>query len=1502
MTIQVPEVTPASVLPGQIGTTPLSTVYIEGIPSDLAAPASQVSTQADSQRFWSSQPRMPGDPSPDSLVISLSRQRLVNYITMDLAHFPHTMSVSWWDGLAWQPALSAAGSSPLTYAITGSIPSAVNNAAALQAGLNPYHFGAGHWVHQDDMIQPVTTDRLLLQAVRGTLSQGPYPYTTPGILAAYPVGVRNLDFGYRVRSVGDVPWTPRSADALTEREPFTTSVDVHGSPVTVSLRENRASNLLQGKPWKCAPQVRRDAVVGLYVDSRASSGAAQVIDRFYVNPVTSGVRFNLYYSPDPPPPGASFQAVDTPLVFPAVAAGGVQLPSADGNGILFPAAGGWVQVANQAIGATSSQPWWGAGEFVPQFGSGDLSNHMILDAGLVKFYYSLADAFVLTVNDAVVGSWNAAFSPGTAMQFAVGYDGSRIFGWMPGGAMYMAHTGASLANAITALRFGDVQAGTSEPGNYRLTALTVKQEQVDLSAGVPAEFTAFARDPGTFTAPAGGTGPTTLNAITRFSPSFILGEPGTGINPYGFVGGPGSSYEACTWIPVMRDFRLARGFVEFSPVLASVFKFEFTHLQPQHYDFLGSYPQTIRRLPQLPLGQQPRPRHPGNDSPAVDNGLVVNQGIAATVAFQDTPTPTPDPAPGSTLPTEALYATDPVAASALAQQAGSMYNFQPWQPETTVSRIPTAQVHSYEEAVIPQLSRVAYFVSVSSLGMYRAEFTAQDDTEEYVDNFDDTHNISQSSLASFVPGIVPWSWSQGMLSSPGAFPALASFARVNSNVFSSGSPVRGIQFATTESEPVQLLPDPSFSDPALGTWTNAGDSPPLVIANINSQLGNMIQVTRVPGTYGWSALEQLYPIWSALQSALPTWGALQANNSTSAFGGFAYDGPPVVTTRAGRVYAAARVFATQALNAPLALQILDGATGVVVAESDQPVQGGIVTEWYVGYTIGSVVITSPPWSTVQASHATWAGFAGTTWGQADTTNPALGGTLSARVIQKGATSDTWYADDLSIFENSIIWEFSSDAGASWWPAYEIRNNPSGVMIFPPPAKGTGNQLMWRVSGYRPNLAVSSLAIRPWYSMHPMGTPPRSMGVGHGPNAVPADQYGPVEDDPRWQAWDLPVPQEWFFIQKQILGLGSTTFVPPQLPSAPAPPDVNLAFGVISIVPPAVTPAEPSTYEDTYPDAYEDFYGLADGSDFYTDAYSDLYDYSSANITGTQWSASAAFTAAGTLTATATHISTFRPSAGASVGNVAGDANAVDFFIQRTGQPMRVRRLFFGNSIPATLDASLAAKDAQAGRRVCIDIRPDSTTTPGQFESFLASCQQEGLDAEFTIWHGPDQHFSGVREYLVILAQYVPLIRRYGYKHIFSVSNSSVLNDNVLAEWYPGDAFTDGISAELYPISFNPSAIKPTDFAGMTGVTLNLIGNFADVHGQRLGITQMGIDRGLFSVSQGNDFLEYVDRFFSARKKAGKPNGDVIYDSTTVFDLTGGPQQWVNLYNQIGRDL
>jgi hypothetical protein len=196
--------------------------------------------------------------------------------------------------------------------------------------------------------------------------------------------------------------------------------------------------------------------------------------------------------------------------------------------------------------------------------------------------------------------------------------------------------------------------------------------------------------------------------------------------------------------------------------------------------------------------------------------------------------------------------------------------------------------------------------------------------------------------------------------------------------------------------------------------------------------------------------------------------------------------------------------------------------------------------------------------------------------------------FTVRIIQQSIGEDTWYVDSLALFEDPILWEFSNDDGNSWWPAIDVRNNPHGVLIFPndtdyDPDDSSG--LRWRVTGYRPNLHISALDIRPWYAETTFGIPPREPGVSGGPNIQPIDHYPMIEDDPFFQQWSGLVPQDWYFTYRQLLLLDRqyvpvTTVVQPDLF---ANPYVFLAPSIAIVPPPA--------FLDPYEDEFTDMYGL-----------------------------------------------------------------------------------------------------------------------------------------------------------------------------------------------------------------------------------------------------------------------------------------------------------------------
>jgi hypothetical protein len=1463
-------------VPGGFAIPATSKVYIDGIPAESVTPVS--SAAQSQQRFWSSQPRHAGDETAEELVISLGQPRYVNYVALELPHFPHAAYFWWWDGADWQYLTTPSGMQ-LMIVTSGSVPGLVDSPAALGAGLNPYHYGAGHWVKHDELIVPVTTSKILVHCLRPASPSGhQVPCNAAGQPVPYPLGCRNFDLGCRVTRRSHVPHTLRDPVTLSQRQPFTTSSDVNGSPVQVAVRENRAADLLQGGTWRSAPQPSASSVVNLYLDGRDADGKAQLVSAFYLQPVTSGVPYNLYYSADPPPASTAFSALDDPISSGLLSSGGSQFPAATAQGLSFGKVPGWLDLSNQAAGSNSGNPWWAACEIMPSFDSGDGGTYVVADAGSLQLSYS-AGTWSVTVPDqdspsgmpsgGVLCRWQFPFSQGDRLQFTCGYDGSHLFAWNPQGGL--CQSPATSPPSAPVIRFGALQridpAQEVLPGNHTLTCFLLKQQQIDLTDGIPADFTAFAASPSAYcTAPAGA--PSTQGCVARFHPQWILGTT----CPWGFVGGPGASFEACNWVQVPRSYTLSAGYAEFDPVKASCWKFEFTGLQPEPFDYL--VPTTVDGQFFPPQAQPSAGRQSPTTPAQLDAGLSVATSIAAAFNLGDAPPPyAASPSSGAVLPTEALYAADPLSAARMAQAGGSLYGFQQWQPSQVIPAAPGPS--AYQQVSVPVNGRVAYFVAVSSISMYAIDYTQNDDTAQYAETFANLDNVD---VSSFVFG--GWDLQPGT----GLFtPSNLSFegATAQSVVLSSTHAVTGLQFATVQSNPVQLLADSDFSLPGFPDWGPVGDAVPLAASADQSQLGAMVQVTRgapaivstpyVPGS--WAYLESAYSSWASLESQVPEWLDFGLPPASSSFGGIGYTGAPVATSPGGRLYAAARVFSPTALSAPLYLQLLDGATGTVIAEAEQPVAGGAVTEWFAGFTVGQFTESTNTWAVVAADYPLWSGTEGLTWSQVDTTVTPLGQAVTAQVIQKTSTADSWGVDNISVFDDAITWQFSNDGGTTWYDAYDIRNNPRGALAFPPPVTGQGTQLMWRVSGYRPGLVVSGLVIRPWYQTWPRGILPRPAGVGHGPNVSPADQYTTVENDPRWQMSSGPVPDDWYFAVRQILGVSVS---PNNFPAGlPQPPTATIGGGLDwEPEPPVVLP---QTWTDIYVDVYTDSYAPADGGDVYTDAYCDIYGVNNPVVTGTERSGGAAFSAGAALSALALRIPLPAFGAGADLGPVSASNAAVTGWISGTGHPVPARRVALGNQVPASLAASPAAGDAGV-RRVLFDVQPDATTTPLQLRTFLASCQAGGLEASVSIWAGADTAFANPADWLVLLPGYVNAIQVNGYQHVMAVSNKA-MTSGWLSTWYPGDALVDVIAPTFWCDGPAPGSGAPT-LAGAAA--------FADAHGKPFGLSSFGADHVAHSARHCEDFIAYVQKFFAGRRTAAKQNYDLIWAGTGNYSVLTAP--------------
>jgi hypothetical protein len=666
---------------------------------------------------------------------------------------------------------------------------------------------------------------------------------------------------------------------------------------------------------------------------------------------------------------------------------------------------------------------------------------------------------------------------------------------------------------------------------------------------------------------------------------YTLGAPDlTAADPWAFV----------EWTPVGRDFAVRRGYMRFDPTRAAYFKFEFTDLAPEPYDATNALVRTVNLFPAGLESQDPITRS-GNDGGA---GTVINGALDGILRYNDNDRPgtagLTDLSRGYS-PTEVFYSKDPSAAARL-RDLSPFYNYLPWQGGTQAPHWPGTQVHHYIQSEVLHDQRVAFYIALANITAYRLNYGFNEDTDQYLDYFFDDANIALNTGWALTPGDLATP-----LDSDGPW-------MVTSEVLHSRSNVRGIQFATTQSPPLQLLPDDDFNSGVLGpaelaknwaTFKSGEASPGFAPSNdYNTDIGTTVIVTRDgtteipprPANHNtYTQIGQFYGSWGAIEGSAASYADLARTTSptdAARIGGIVSVNA-VQPAPGARVYAAARVVSKIDLEEPLYIQIYDGTN--VVAEASASVTANKIVEWDVSFDTSVGLVDPNLWSDVTSHYPTYSAMDGLTWNQIGTRpGVALAKPLYVRLAQKGIPNASWYVDALSLFEESIIWEFSNDGGGTWYMAPGIRNNPRGALIFPEaadiysaltyfdiegrdpgPTMPTYNQLgptwsaiehdprttmpdhtrlCWRATCGRRGQHINALSIRPWYVNSGRGILAHEGVNVAGPNQALYDHYQPIDDDPRYRLWDKPIPQAWYFFYRQFALLRSDQYVPTEVRS------------------------------------------------------------------------------------------------------------------------------------------------------------------------------------------------------------------------------------------------------------------------------------------------------------------------------------------------------------------
>lgn len=541
-------------------------------------------------------------------------------------------------------------------------------------------------------------------------------------------------------------------------------------------------------------------------------------------------------------------------------------------------------------------------------------------------------------------------------------------------------------------------------------------------------------------------------------------------------------YEARQWHPVDGDYRVHKGYVHLPPIAARHLKLEFTALSAEPHSTLLPLTRTIKFFPQWLIqayahrGALSEEGMPAGLRTSIDVGDDLRYADALSILAQSTEA-TEDPT--QYLPTEAIFTTNTEAARRLVDESWA-FGFTPWHQGTEAPRFPTVGVHEYQTVEMQHATQMGFFVGLRDLKVLRTDPTADDDSLLYDEFFHDFRQIE--------PGLT-WTFEPGRLET-----VLQNDCVATSRVYQSRANVWAVQFATQQTDPVQVVPDDDMRDPALATidwydnpdgWHQVGDA--TVVYSPQNHSARLVRYAQPPmrptNVLPGLVQEPHHEVFSYRK-----WVTGDSTQTAESFGGI--ESPLLGVSAAGVVYGAVRMTFISAPTSPMLLQVLDGDTGDPLFSHEITGAAGETIERFYPFPLSG------------------------------------SSAVRIRLVQQGISNDLWEVDRLSLFDPGIQWEFSVDGGETWVGAGSVRNNAHGIVTFPRP----GNQLVWRATGMRPRMSISALRIRPLYQGVQNA---RYNGVQRGPNVSSYDVGLPITEDPMFNTWSGPIPRDWFLAYRQF---------------------------------------------------------------------------------------------------------------------------------------------------------------------------------------------------------------------------------------------------------------------------------------------------------------------------------------------------------------------------------
>lgn len=433
----------------------------------------------------------------------------------------------------------------------------------------------------------------------------------------YPLVAKKIQFRFtRVfdSTVGTAPYSVGMRNALIRRNIYTRAdgtqgiqpyQDALGNTITSYVKDWDVSKAFDDQPytfWRSMPMPDPEAVVCLYLDCRTTTGAAQLMDSLYLDPLYIQQTLNIYYSND--------ETVSTLKLSPVSA-----MASTDTNTAWQLGKGRWDTSSDPGSssyrfpfvwGPLVSQDCWIGIEWTPDFDptDGPAQNPVLFEVTpptetgqyWPTVYYDVgAGEIVLELTDGTdTQTYSVALSPPftqyVPLRIVVGWsygpDIVLISVTTPNGTE-LARLDSDPADLPTRITLD----GTIGFSDFRglFTAHIVKLEHHDSS-------TNFQSNPDVYVSPdpevsdATGVLPASTLDNAIYAAAWTTQEHGTG-------GGHETRYQDKTWTPIWRDYVCQKGRLKFPQQISAKFlKLEFTNLTEEPYPIFDSGIKTTYRV------------------------------------------------------------------------------------------------------------------------------------------------------------------------------------------------------------------------------------------------------------------------------------------------------------------------------------------------------------------------------------------------------------------------------------------------------------------------------------------------------------------------------------------------------------------------------------------------------------------------------------------------------------------------------------------------------------------------------------------------------------------------------------------------------------------------------------------------------------------------------------------------------------------------------------------